>query len=302
MGLKLTILGCNSAKPTLQRFTTAQILSTDNSNFLIDCGEGAQLKIRQFKVKKSKIDQIFISHLHGDHFFGLPGIITSFNLGGRERPLTIFGPVGLQNFFNTLSEIGSFYLNFPVEIIELDHTIHQCIFEDDKIKVYAFPMKHRIPTTGFRFDEKDKPRKIIPEYIEKFKLSIEEIKRLKKGENIKRVNGVLLDCKTLTLEVATSSYAFCSDTLYDEDLLEYISGVNVLYHEATYLHDLKDKARERMHATALEAAQIAKKAKVGQLIIGHYSSRYTNIEPFRKEAQSIFQNTELADDGKEFDF
>lgn len=301
MALKISILGCNSAKPSISRFTTAQVLHAATKNYVIDCGEGIQIRLKQLKIKSSKIEQIFISHLHGDHFYGLPGLINSFNLNGRVKPLMIFGPVGLQEFINTLTTIGALYLNFELNIIELDASVSAKIYEDHILEVISFPLKHRVPTTGFLFREKIKGRKLIKAFIIEKELTVDEIKILKQGTNVLREDGTLLEARLLTHDpVPGRSYAFCSDTIYDEDIIQHIQHVDTLYHEATYLQDLKEKARERGHSTAGEAALIAKKAGVKKLILGHYSSRYKDIRKFRTEAQSIFPNVELADDGKVF--
>ncbi|MCL4116794.1 UNVERIFIED_CONTAM: hypothetical protein GTU68_052361 [Idotea baltica] len=282
----LTILGCNSAVPTTSRFTTSQVLQNGHKSYIIDCGEGAQIRLNEYKIKKTKIHEIFISHLHGDHFFGLPGIITSMNLAGRENPLTIYGPIGLKKYLNILKDIGSFYLNFELYINELEPSGFNKIFEDKYLEVFSFPLKHRIPTTGFLF---------------KYDLTYEEIKNLKHGNNITSKDGTLLKyLETTTQEKQAESYAFCSDTIYDEELVTYIKGVDLLYHEATYLDDLKDKARERGHATAKEAALIAKKSEAGKLILGHFSSRYKDLSVFIKEAEIIFPCVQLAEDGKVF--
>ena len=301
MALRLSILGCNSAKPSISRFTTAQVLHAETKNYVIDCGEGIQIRLKQLKIKSSKIDQIFISHLHGDHFFGLPGLINSLNLNGRIKPLMIFGPVGLQKFIDSLMSLGALYLNFELNITELNANISDKIFEDDIIEVISFPLKHRVPTTGFLFREKSKERKLIKSFIREKGLTIDEIKSLKGGANVLREDGTLLEVRLLTHKPTPGrSYAFCSDTIYDEDIIKYIEQVDTLYHESTYLEDLKDKAHERGHSTAGEAALIAKKAGAKKLILGHYSSRYKDIRNFEMEAQKIFSNVELAEDGKVF--
>lgn len=301
MALKLSILGCNSAIPTIDRFTTSQVLSTEAKSYVIDFGEGMQIRLNQLKIKKNKIHEVFISHLHGDHFFGLPGFLTSLNLSGRTLPIKIYGPKGLIKFIETLKEIGSFYLNFELDIVELQDVYYQKIHEDKEIEVYSFPLKHRIPTTGFLFKEKEKDRKIKIESIQAFQLSFDEIKQLKSANDVLRPDQTIISYKDHTIKNEDlKSFAFCSDTIYDESLLEYISGVDLLYHEATYLDELKDKARERMHASSIEAATIAKKAGVKKLILGHYSSRYKDTNQFKEEASHIFPNTELAADKIEF--
>ncbi len=301
MSLELTILGCNSAIPSISRFTTSQILSSEGKPYMIDCGEGCQIRLNQYKVKKSKIDEIFISHFHGDHFFGLPGLITSFNLSSRTKSLRIYGPIGLKKFIGTLEEIGSFYLNFPLEIHELNPDISELIHKDENVEVSTLPLKHRIPTTGFLFREKEKPRKIDSTAIEKFKLSIPEIKQAKEGGDVLRHGDQRIPNVDITLTPKPRrAYAYCSDTIYDEELVDLISGTDLLYHEATYLHDMQDQARARGHATAREAAIIAKKSHAKRLLLGHFSSRYKDVSVFLNEALEVFPNCDLAQDGKTF--
>jgi len=268
---------------------------------MIDCGEGCQIRLNQYKVKKSKIDEIFISHFHGDHFFGLPGLITSFNLSSRTKSLRIYGPIGLKKFIGTLEEIGSFYLNFPLEIHELNPDISELIHKDENVEVSTLPLKHRIPTTGFLFREKEKPRKIDSTAIEKFKLSIPEIKQAKEGGDVLRHGDQRIPNVDITLTPKPRrAYAYCSDTIYDEELVDLISGTDLLYHEATYLHDMQDQARARGHATAREAAIIAKKSHAKRLLLGHFSSRYKDVSVFLNEALEVFPNCDLAQDGKTF--
>jgi ribonuclease Z len=303
MSFKLTILGCNSAIPTISRFTTSQALQCQGKIYLIDAGEGAQIRINNFKIKRSKIHQIFISHLHGDHFFGLPGILTSMNLNDRKHPMHIYGPVGLNTYIQSLQDLGTIHLNFEVKITEISASKFQKIFEDEFVEVFSFPLKHRVPTTGFLFKEKAKPRKLISEMIEKHSLSFQEMKLLKKSHDVIRDDGEVLQFEKFTIPAnEPSTYAYCSDTIYDETLVEYIQDATLLYHESTYLDEFKEKARDRGHSTAKEAAKIASLAKVQKLVLGHFSSRYKETEPFKIEAQSVFEKTSLAEDGREFNF
>lgn len=303
MSLQLTILGCNSAIPTIERFTTAQVLQSESKGYIIDCGEGIQIRLNELKIKRSKISEVFISHLHGDHFFGLPGLLTSFNLSGRTQPLHIFGPKGLMQYVQTLKDIGSFYLNYELMINELDAEKYQIIFEDEQFEVYSLPLKHRVPTTGFVFKEKEKAPNIIPWKIQKHLLTVEEILSLKGGNKVVRNSGEILIPEEFTaIKTKPRTYAYCSDTIYDESLIPFIEGADLLYHESTYLHELKDKAHERMHSTSKEAALIAKKANVKKLILGHYSMRYKNIQLLVDEAKEIFENVEPAFDGKSIPF
>ncbi len=268
---------------------------------LIDSGEGAQIKMAEFKIKRSKIDHIFISHLHGDHIFGLPGVINSFGLNGRKNPLHIYGPHGLREFILSVAKVTGGHADFEVDIQELDGTIEHDLGILGGLNVSAFPMKHRIPTLGYRFDEAQRPLKINTKAIAQYQLTVEEIKLAKTGASITRGGEVILS-ESLTLAPRPlRSFAYCSDTIYDSDLIPYIQKVDLLYHEATYLHELATKARERMHSTAHEAALIAKDAAVGRLAIGHYSGRYKDLSPLLKEAQETFADTDMAVEGKVFE-
>jgi ribonuclease Z len=225
------------------------------------------------------------------------------NLNGRKHDLQIFGPVGLQSYIDCLIEIGTLYLDFKLEITEINAGQFQKVFEDKLVEVFSIPLKHRIPTTGFLFKEKRKPNKVIPEKIDQYNLTIEEIKSLKKGEDIYRSSKETLKNSDFTIEGKEPSvYAFCSDTIYDEDLVKHIKDASLVYHEATYLDEFKEKARERGHSTAVEAAKIAKMANAKHLVLGHYSSRYKDVSAFKSEAAPYFEHVSLAEDGREFVF
>lgn len=302
MRFEVKILGANSAIPSNNRFPTSQLVSYHNSSYLIDCGEGTQMRMSEHKVKRSKIGQIFISHLHGDHIFGLPGLITSFSLQGRVDDLTIYGPVGIKKFLDTVIEVSESHLTYNLHINEVIPDQHKKIFEDQHLIVYSFPLKHRIATSGYRFEEKRSKINIDPVAIEEHSLTGSQIKELKDGGILLDYNGSPLSISDISLAPKPRrSYSYCSDTIYDESIIASVKGSSCLYHEATYMDDMKAQAKERMHSTTVEAAQIASLSGVNQLIIGHYSSRYRDLQPLLHEAQTIFPKTALAIEGQTFE-
>lgn len=301
--MRLTILGCYSATPRTLTNPTSQVLEIRNHVFLIDCGEGTQVQLRKLKVKFSRIDHIFISHLHGDHFFGLPGLISTFRLLGREKELHVHGPKGIKEAITLMLKLGDSWTNYPLVFHELDSKESKLIYEDNKVIVSTIPLDHRIYTNGFLFEEKPAPRTLDVKAVAKFKIDRSQFNNIKNGKDVHSEDGKLLSNKLLTFDPpAPKSYAFCSDTAYNETIIPKIKGVNALYHESTFLESEKHLVKKTKHSTALEAAKIAKEAKVGRLILGHYSTRYKGIEPFGEEAKKIFDNVELADDGRIFDF
>lgn len=291
----LTILGFNSAIPTVNSATTAQFLQMGESHFLIDCGEGTQVQLRKAKVKFSKIDHIFISHLHGDHCFGLPGLVASFRLLGREKPLHIFGPKGIKEMMETIFRFSEVHRGFEIIYHELEGNTSELIFENKRVEVYTIPLNHRIYCNGYLFKEKKKERHLNMEEISKYpEIEVVDFQNLKKGKDYILNDGYVLKNERLTLAPDESiSYAFCSDTRYFEQIIPIIKGVDVLYHEATFLQELKEMAEYTGHTTALEAAEIAKKAEVGKLILGHFSNRYDDLTVFTDEARKIFAETYL---------
>jgi len=302
MRFEVKILGANSALPTNNRHPSSQILSYHNSSYLIDCGEGTQLQMSTHKVKRSKIGHVFISHLHGDHIFGLPGLITSFSLQGRVEDLTVFGPVGIKKYLDTIIEVSGSHLSYNLYINEIIPDQNKKIFEDSHVIVYSFPLKHRISTSGYRFVEKISMKPLSRSAIQSHGLAGHQIKQLKEGGIVLDFNGSPLSISDISLPPKTRrSYAYCSDTIYDESIIDSVKGCNYLYHEATYMDDMKTQARERMHSTAKEAAQIASLSQVENLIIGHYSSRYKDLQPLLDEAQAIFPKTSLAIEGKTYE-
>ena len=301
--MKLTVLGCNSATPHADKAPTAQLLSTTKHHFLIDCGEGTQVLLRKAKIKFAHIKHIFISHLHGDHFYGLPGLISTFRLLGREAPLHIYGPVGIREAVTLLLKLSNSWTNYPLHFHELSEKEPVCLFSDGETEVHTIPLKHRVYTNGFLFRETPKERKINPEAVKKLRVDQSQMRNLKQGKDVVNIDGESISNAQLTHDPKPSkAYAFCSDTAYHPEITRQIQGVDVLYHEATFLDDNLELAKKTDHSTAKQAAQIAKDANVNCLILGHYSSRYKNLELFQTEAAEIFPNVELAYDGYTLEF
>ena len=301
--MKLTVLGCNSATPHADKAPTAQLLSTTKHHFLIDCGEGTQVLLRKAKIKFAHIKHIFISHLHGDHFYGLPGLISTFRLLGREAPLHIYGPVGIREAVTLLLKLSDSWTNYPLHFHELSEKEPVCLFSDGEMEVHTIPLKHRVYTNGFLFRETPKERKINPEAVKKLRIDQSQMRNLKQGKDVVNIDGESISNTQLTHDPKPSkAYAFCSDTAYHPEMTRQIQGVDVLYHEATFLDDNLELAKKTDHSTAKQAAQIAKDANVICLILGHYSSRYKDLTLFQTEAAEIFPNVELAYDGYTLEF
>lgn len=295
MSTYLTILGFNSAIPTVNSAPTAQLLEMEERHFLIDCGEGTQVQLRKAKSRFSKINHIFISHLHGDHCFGLPGLIASFRLLGRETPMHIYGPKGIAEMLETIFRLTETHRGFEIIYHELSSKQSEKIYEDQRVEVFTIPLKHRIYCNGYLFREKQKPRHLnIKEIIKYPEIETCDYHNLKLGKDFILKDGYVLKNEVLTTDPTKSvSYAFCSDTRYSEEIIPIIQNVDVLYHEATFLHDLSEMAQHTGHSTALEAARIARKAQVGKLILGHFSNRYQDLSVFTDEARKIFAETHL---------
>jgi len=301
MKFELTILGCNSAIPANNRFPTSQVLNVRGNLYLIDCGEGTQIRLRENKVKRSRINQIFISHLHGDHVYGLIGLLSSYGLNGRKEPLHIYCPPHLDEMINIQIKYTGHPLPFPLEFHITDTEKHELIFEDKFVEVYSIPLIHRVPTHGFLFKEKQQPDSMIPERIEKYNIPFHEIQRIKDGGNWVTPNGNIIPHSKLTIPAPLPrTYAFCSDTAYNEAIIPIIKGVDLLYHESTFLHSELEYAVRTKHSTSIQAATIAQKAEVGKLVLGHYSSRYIELDELQDEAKTVFPNTELGLEGKRF--
>jgi ribonuclease Z len=301
--MKLTILGCHSASPRWNSNPTAQVLEVKGHLFLIDCGEGTQVQLRRFKVKFSRIRHIFISHLHGDHFFGLVGLISTFRLLGREAELRVYGPKGIKEAITLQLKLGKSWTNYPLIFHELESKDVELIYEDDKVTVHTIPLKHRIYCNGFLFKEKPGDRKLNIDAAQKANVSVSYYSKIKQGFDVMNEDGELISNSELSLDPdLPKSYAYCSDTAYEPKIVPQIKNSTLLYHESTFLDEQQELAKKTKHSTAKEAAEIAKAAEAETLLLGHYSGRYDNYELFRKEAEEVFSNVELAADGKSIEF
>lgn len=301
--MNLTILGCYAATPRTFTNPTSQVLKIRNHLFLIDCGEGTQVQLRKNKIKFSAINHIFISHLHGDHFYGLIGLISTFNLLNRKNDLVVYGPKGIEEIIKLQFKLSNSWPQYDLKFIELTSYESEIVFEDSKVVVKTIPLKHRIYTNGFLFQEKLKERKLNVSAVQNYKIDKCYFQNIKNGKDIILENGTTIANSELTFDPEKpKSYAFCSDTIYNEDIIPIIKEVDFLYHETTFLESEYELAKKTMHTTAKEAAKIAKLANCNQLILGHYSTRYESIEFFKQEAKTIFDNVLLADDGKVFEF
>lgn len=295
---ELTILGTSSATPTSKRFPTAQVLNVSERLFLIDCGEGTQIQLRRYHIKFQRINNIFISHLHGDHFFGLMGLLSSLHLLGRKKALHIYHPKGLKEIVVMQLDLTGTLLSYPIEWIELDTDKPKVIYEDSQVKVETVILYHRIPCCGFVFREKERPLSLIKEKLQEYGIPLVMYHQLKRGEDVTLADGrVIPNSEVTRARVKPRSYAYCSDTRYDERVAAAVKDVDLLYHEATFLHELLDRAEKTAHSTALEAGKVAAMAKVGKLLIGHYSVRYNDIQPLLAEARREFPETQLSEEG-----
>ncbi len=298
---EVTILGSSSATPTSKRFPSAQLLNVSERFFLIDCGEGAQIQLRRCNVKFQRINHIFISHLHGDHYLGLMGLVCSLHLLGRQKKLTIYSPKGLREVIEMQFAVSATVINYEIEWVVLNCEQPAMIYEDSQITVTTVILHHRIPCCGFIFREKEKPLTLIKEMLAEKGIPISAYHQLKRGENFVLDSGEVIKSRDVTREREHArSYAYCSDTRYNEGVIEAVKGVDLLYHEATFLHELLDRAEKTAHTTAMEAGMVASKAQVGKLLIGHYSVRYNDPKPLLDEAKTQFSNTSLADEGVTF--
>lgn len=302
MQFSLTILGCNSAVPSIQRNQSAQVLQVHERLFLIDCGEATQLQLRRFNIKLQRISHVFISHLHGDHYFGLIGLISTYHLMGRKNELHVYGHQELEQIINLQLNLSGSILSYPVIFHALNKEEPEVLLDDDQVRVETVLLNHKIPTHGFIFKEKAQPLRIKKEIIDELKPDIDQIKAIKEGNDFTDANGKTYTSAELTHEQPElKSYAYCSDTAYDERIIPFIKGVSLLYHESTFMNDRAEAAAEKFHATSIQAATIAKKAEVKRLLIGHFSARYDNVTPMLHESRTVFANTLLAEDGLKID-
>lgn len=301
MTFEVTILGSSSATPVYNRNPTAQLLNCNEKFYLIDCAEGTQQQLIKFGLKASKIDYIFISHLHGDHYFGLIGLLSTMHLNGRIKPLYIYGPEAIKEILELQFKHSDTHLKYELIYFAIDATKPEVIFENNDVIVETIILNHRIPCTGFKFTEKKRLRKLLVEKLENDNIPLELYPLLKRGVDLALPNGdVLKNIDYTTDSAMPKSYAYCSDTLYDESYFESIKGCDTLYHEATFLHEMIDRAKETHHTTALQAAKVAVIVGAKKLLIGHFSSRYKTLDALLDEAKSEFPNTALALEGNTF--
>jgi len=300
--MKVTILGSSSALPTSGRYPSAHVLTAHERLFLIDCGEGTQMQLRKTKSRFSKINHIFITHLHGDHVFGLYGLLSTFSLMDRKTPLHLYAPAKYEALLKSHLSDFDINLSFEIDFIPLSGKDPVQILDDKYLTVTAFPLQHRIPAFGFLFTEKISDRNIIKECIEKYRIPVVRIPAIKKGEDFITEDGTLIKNQNLTLPPPKPlSYAYCSDTKYFKRLASFVSGVTLLYHEATFDTTKSDLAKMTGHSTTTDAAKTALDAKAGALIIGHFSARYKDINPLVEEARTIFPETYPAIDGQTYE-
>jgi len=294
--LALTILGNNSAIPAFNRNPTAQVLQSLDEGYLIDCGEGTQVQLTRYKIRRSKINHIFISHLHGDHYFGLIGLLTSLSLLNRTQDLHVHGPEKLEAILQLQLDAAKTKLSYCFYFHAI--TAEGLIMDNNKLTVMAFPVKHRIECWGFLFKEKRNLRKLDAEKIRTFEIPVAFFDKLQKGEDYVNKKGTIIPNSEVTIAaVLPKTYGYCADTIYDESLVDKIMGVDLLYHETTYLKGNEEKAAARFHSTTLQAASIAKQACVKKLLVGHFSAKYELLDQFLEEVTTVFPNAELALDG-----
>jgi ribonuclease Z len=298
MIFQLTILGTAASAPIRERNPSAQVLNVHERLFLIDCGEGTQMQIRKYGIKGRRINHVFISHLHGDHYLGLAGLMFSWHLFGRTEPLHIYANEALKEIMDLQLEASGTKLQYPFIFHALQPGASEILFEDAKVRVHSFPLKHRVPTHGFMFREVRQPRGIHHEAIRNLDIPFTEFNNIKAGADFTDANGKVHSNASLTHEPPRCrSFAYCSDTGFHLGITKFIKGADLVYHEATFMQDMIANADEKQHSTAMQAATIAVKAEARKLLIGHFSARYDELEPLLEEAQSVFRNTILAEEG-----
>lgn len=301
MPFSVTILGANSATPTPSRHPSAQLVNIRDNYMLVDCGEGTQMQLMRFHLKFNRIQYIFISHLHGDHFLGLPGLLSTMSHLGRKNPIQIFGPPGLKKFLDLVWDLNEHPIGFTVDIIETQDSQEQWILQHKLFRVKSFPLKHRVPTTGFYFEELKPLRHINVQECRKNAVPTEYYPNLQLGEDYATADGILIPNSELTLNShKPRRFVYCSDTAFYPKITEWVQDVDLIYHEATFMNELHNRAQETGHSTAAEAAQIAKLCKAQKLLLGHYSSRYRELAPLLEEARSVFEASYLAQEGETY--
>jgi ribonuclease Z len=296
---RVTILGNGSAVPTQQQNPSAQMLQYGHRRFLIDCGEGTQMQMLKYDISRKNLSHIFISHLHGDHYFGLVGLISTLHLFGREQPLHVYGPELLEAIIRMQLKASDTRLKFPLMFHVLRNT--DVIYEDNVFEISCFPLNHRIATWGFVFREKEKERNLRKDFVRRYAPGVEQMHKVKQGSNFETPNGDVLKNEDITLDPPLPrSYAYCSDTAYDLNIVPFIRSVDLLYHEATFDDTMAEIAAEKYHSTARQAAQIAAEAGVGKLLLGHFSARFSDVDHLLEEAREVFENTSLSREGETY--
>ncbi len=298
--LSVTILGNNSAVPAFNRHPTSQVVTQDGTSYLVDCGEGTQIQMIKYKIRRGKISHVFISHLHGDHYYGLVGLINTFGLLSHRQELHVYGPEPLQQVIELQLKVAETNLPYPLHFHALKE--NATLVDNEKIRIKCFRTNHRILCFGFSFEEKEGKRKLLIEKVRKFNIPQSFYSSLQQGLDYMTSRGEVIKNEDVTTSPQRGKkYAFCADTRYDESLIEHIYGFDMIYHEATYLDNMRDKAAERFHCTTKEAATLARKAMVNKLLIGHFSSKYSTLDAFLLEARSVFPNTDLALEGQTYE-
>lgn len=301
--LKITILGCHSATPKKNAYPTAQIVEIRGQLILVDCGEGTQIRLRENSIKFNQIKHILISHLHGDHFYGLIGLLSTLSLLNRKTMLKIYAPIGAKEIIDIQLKYSKSYLTYPLEIHEIKSKTSEQIIDHDKFIVETIPLDHRVYTNGFLITEKEGRKKMNIEEVENYSIDKAYYQKIVNGEDIELENGERIPNSKLTFPPdPVKSYAYCSDTAFKPDIVPLITKASVLYHESTFLEINEDLCAKTKHSTAKQAGIIAAKAEVGHLILGHYSARYKNIEAFKREAEEVFDKVYLAKTGEMFSF
>ncbi len=301
MAFEVIILGSSSATPIYNRHPTSQILNIRERTFLIDCGEGTLMQLLRYRIKYHKISHIFISHLHGDHYLGLMGLLSTFHLQGRTTELHLFGQQELMDVLEMQLRLSNTQLRYNLIFHAVRHYTAEVILENEDLLVRTVVLNHRVPCTGFVFKEKSKPRKLIVSKLQQYKIPFSYYNRIKHGDDFEDDFGKVIQNTELTEDPPLPrSYAYCSDTVYDENIINDVSGVDLLYHESTFMHDSLERAQQTYHTTSLQAATIAQRAGVKKLLLGHFSGRYKDLSPLLAEAQSVFPESDLAIEGRRF--
>ena len=294
----INILGCGSALPTTRHLATSQIVDLRDKLYMIDCGEGTQVQMRRMRVRFGRLAHIFISHLHGDHCFGLPGLISTLGMLGRTGELVVHGPKEVETYLRPVMDLFCRGMEFEVRFNPVDTRSHSLVMEDRSLSVYSIPLKHRIPTCGYLFAEKPKEAHIIREMTDFYQVPVRCMKDIKQGQDYVTPEGEVVPNSRLTRPAAPPKrYAFCSDTAYNRSIIPIIEGADLLYHEATFAECDLASAKETFHSTARQAAEIARDAHVKRLVIGHYSARYEDLSELHREAEAVFPGTILGNEG-----